>query len=140
MVPFLSRNVNQPERYKRAYFVAVTIILVAAQPGVLVGILFADEIFLVLLGKEWVPAAPVFMWLGIAGLVQVMTSTMGWLFVSQGRGKHYLMVGAVTAVISITSFVVGLLHFISRGSRSSRSAFYKLACFWRSLMAYTLLF
>ncbi|HAW57116.1 MAG TPA: hypothetical protein DCX29_20260, partial [Hyphomonas sp.] len=81
MVPFLSRNVNQPERYKRAYFVAVTIILVAAQPGVLVGILFADEIFLVLLGKEWVPAAPVFMWLGIAGLVQVMTSTMGWLFV-----------------------------------------------------------
>ncbi|WP_290483012.1 lipopolysaccharide biosynthesis protein [Hyphomonas sp. UBA3601] len=108
MVPFLSRNVNQPERYKRAYFVAVTIILVAAQPGVLVGILFADEIFLVLLGKEWVPAAPVFMWLGIAGLVQVMTSTMGWLFVSQGRGKHYLMVGAVTAVISITSFVVGL--------------------------------
>ena len=108
MVPFLSRNMNQPERYRRAYFVAVTIILVAAQPGVLVGILFADEIFLVLLGKEWVPAAPVFMWLGIAGLVQVMTSTMGWLFVSQGRGKHYLMVGAVTAAISITSFVVGL--------------------------------
>ena len=108
MVPFLSRNINQPERYKRAYFTAVSLILLAAQPGILVGVIFADDVFRILLGVEWLAAAPIFMWLGIAGLVQVMTSTMGWLFVSQGLGRNYLIVGAVTAFISIGSFVIGL--------------------------------
>jgi PST family polysaccharide transporter len=38
----------------------------------------------------------------------VQTSTLGWLFVSQGRAREFAVLGAVGATIIVTSFVVGL--------------------------------
>jgi PST family polysaccharide transporter len=45
----------------------------------------ADWMVPTLLGWQWAPAAPIFAWLGLAGLVQPYNSATGWLFVSQGR-------------------------------------------------------
>lgn len=108
MIPFLSRHQSDPLGYRAGYRDAVTLLMILTQPGILVAIVFAPDVFRVLLGERWVAAAPIFAWLGIAGLHQVMTSTLGWLFISQGRGRDYLLLGAVGATITVTAFVIGL--------------------------------
>jgi polysaccharide transporter, PST family len=61
-----------------------------------------------LLGPHWLPAAPIFQWLGVCGLHQVVTSTFGWLYMSQGRGGDFFKIGAFNAIASVASFVIGL--------------------------------
>jgi PST family polysaccharide transporter len=69
---------------------------------------FAPDVFRILLGPQWLPAAPIFQWLGVCGLHQVITSTTGWLFLSQGRGGDFFKLGLFNAVATVISFVIGL--------------------------------
>jgi PST family polysaccharide transporter len=108
LVPLLSRIQADPKRYRSTYADATSLIMIVAQPGMLFAIICAPEFFAFLLGDQWVAAAPIFQWLGVAGLHQVMTSTTGWLFLSQGRGCDLFRVGTYGAIITVASFVIGL--------------------------------
>jgi PST family polysaccharide transporter len=109
MLPVLARLQSEPERYRKAYTDCVSLLMMATQPGIVFMIVFAEDLFRALLGAQWTPAAQIFQWLGICGLHQVATSTLGWLFLSQGRGGDFFKIGLFNAVISVVSFVVGLL-------------------------------
>jgi PST family polysaccharide transporter len=108
LVPLLSRIRDDTEKYRGTYADTVSIMMIAAQPGILVATMFAPQVFRLLLGDQWVAAAPIFQWLGIAGLHQIMTSTLGWMFISQGRGGDFFRVGIYSAVFTVFSFVIGL--------------------------------
>lgn len=108
MLPVLSRLQNEPERYRKAYIECVTLMMLAIQPGLVFLIVFAEDVFLILFGPEWLPAVPIFRWLGVAGLQQAMSATAGWLYISQGRSGDYFRIGAVTSAITLISFLVGL--------------------------------
>ena len=108
LVPFLSRIQGDARSYRSTYTEAVSLIMIAAQPGILFAIICAPQFFELLLGDKWIPAAPIFQWLGVAGLHQVMSSTTGWLFLSQGRGSEFFKLGTYSAVLTVTSFVIGL--------------------------------
>ena len=82
MLPVLARLQSEPERYRKAYTECVSLLMMATQPGILFMIVFAEDLFRAVLGAQWMPAAQVFQWLGICGLHQVATSTLGWLFLS----------------------------------------------------------
>jgi PST family polysaccharide transporter len=71
-------------------------------------VICAPELLEILFGPQWKPGAPIFQWLGIAGLHQVMSSTTGWLFLSQGRGADLFRLGSYGAVITVASFIIGL--------------------------------
>ncbi|WP_083567467.1 lipopolysaccharide biosynthesis protein [Hyphomicrobium sp. CS1GBMeth3] len=108
MIPLLSRNLSDPERYRRSYMECVSILLLATQPAILFATIYAEEVFRLLLGERWVASAPIFVWLGIAGLHQVMTSTVGWLYISQGRGGAFFRLGLFGAVTTVAAFVAGM--------------------------------
>ena len=108
MIPLLSRSLSDPDRYKRSYMECVSLLLIATQPAILFATLYADDVFRILLGDRWIACAPIFAWLGIAGLHQVMTSTIGWLYISQGRGGGFFRIGLFGAVTTVASFVAGL--------------------------------
>ncbi|HMF52547.1 MAG TPA: lipopolysaccharide biosynthesis protein, partial [Candidatus Saccharimonadales bacterium] len=108
LVPLLSRLQADPNKYRSTYTEAVSLIMIAAQPGILFAIICAPQLFELLLGDQWIPAAPIFQWLGVAALHQVMTSTTGWLFLSQGRGSDLFKLGAYGAVVTVASFIIGL--------------------------------
>lgn len=108
LVPLLSRLQTDPNKYRSAYTDAVSLIMIAAHPGILFAIICAPQLFELLLGDRWIGAAPIFQWLGIAGLHQVMTATMGWLFLSQARGSDFFRIGSYGAVVTVASFVIGL--------------------------------
>jgi PST family polysaccharide transporter len=108
MLPLLARLQSDPERYRKAYTECISLLMMATQPGLVFVVIFADEVFLILLGPHWAPAVPIFRWLGVAGLFQVVTSTTGWLFISQGRGGDFFKVGLFNSIVAVGSFVVGI--------------------------------
>jgi PST family polysaccharide transporter len=108
MLPVLARLRSNPERYRKAYTESISLLMIATQPGLVFAIVFAEDVFSILLGPHWILAAPIFRWLGVAGLHQIMTSTVGWLYMSQGRGGDFFKIGLFGAVTTVTSFVLGL--------------------------------
>jgi PST family polysaccharide transporter len=108
MLPTLARLQTDPERYRNAYIECITLVMMLSQPGLVCMCVFAEELFLLLLGPHWVPAAPIFRWLGVCALLQVMTWTVGWLYLSQGRGGDYFRLGLFGSLITVASFIAGL--------------------------------
>jgi PST family polysaccharide transporter len=108
MMPALSRLQEDPERYRHAYLRTLQQILLLTVPGVVFLIASADKVVPLLLGAQWAEAAPIFRLLGVSALVQPMNSTMGWLFMSQGRTGDLLRWGAFSAASCMAAFVAGL--------------------------------
>lgn len=108
MIPLLSRLRSERDRYAAAYLEAATYLMIVTQPAIVILIIFADDVFLVLLGERWVSAAPIFQVLGICGLQQIFTNTFFWLFVSQGRAKELFQLSVFRAATSCAAFVIGL--------------------------------
>jgi PST family polysaccharide transporter len=52
--------------------------------------------------------APIFAWLGLAGLVQSAGNTTGWVFMCQGKTKTMFQWGVYASATTIAAFVVGL--------------------------------
>lgn len=108
MVPVLSKLVDEPARFRSAYLRSVRIMLVVTAPGLLTLALTADTFIPLLLGARWSGTVPIFKWLGLAGGFQILSSTFGWLFISTSRTRDLAKLGAAGAVISLSSFLVGL--------------------------------
>jgi PST family polysaccharide transporter len=108
LLPLLARLQSDEERYRKAYIESVSLVMMATQPGLAFSIVFAQDVFSILFGSQWVAAVPIFKWLGVAGLGQVMTSTFGWLLQSQGRGGDFFKIGLFASLTTIASFLIGL--------------------------------
>lgn len=107
-VPALSRMVDEPERYRAAFLRILEKVAMVAMPLVAYFMVTSDWVMEVMLGPRWIGAAPMFMWLAVAGLVQPVTGTTGWLFTSQDRTGPMLRWGLVSSVITVASIVGGL--------------------------------
>jgi PST family polysaccharide transporter len=108
LVPTLSRLANDPERYRAAFLRALEKLLMVTMPGIVFLMVTSDWVVSVVLGPQWTEAAKIFAWLAVAGFLQPVGSTTGWLFVSQNRTRtmlHWGFIGSATAIISI---VIGL--------------------------------
>ncbi len=110
MIPGLSRLVAEPHRYRSAYLRVQRLVLLVSLPGIAAATALADRLIPLALGPQWAAAAPIFQALGFAGLLQMLNSPAGWLFISQGRARDYLVAGIAIAVLSVGAYVVGLGH------------------------------
>lgn len=107
-LPILSRLRDSPERYRNAYLDILQSLALVTVPLIAFSMVNAEMIFGIFLGEEWVPASRIFVWLGLVGLTQPINSSIGWLFVSQGRSRRLFQWGFISAPIAIVSFFVGL--------------------------------
>ena len=108
MIPFLSRPQNEPGRYRYGYITCISGIMILTQPAILFAVIYSEDLLQTLLGSRWLDAAPIFSWLGLAGLHQVVTATLGWLLISQARSRDLLITAVIGCAITVASFVVGL--------------------------------
>lgn len=108
MVPALSRMTDEPHRYRHAYLRVAPLLLLVTLPGVALAIAMADVLVPFALGQQWAGSALIFQALGFAGLLQSLNNPSGWLFISQGRSAEFMRWGIVTAVTSVSAFVIGL--------------------------------
>ncbi|MCA1636363.1 MAG: lipopolysaccharide biosynthesis protein [Acidobacteria bacterium] len=107
-VPALSRLNDAPQRYRSAYLRILEKVAMLTMPGIAFMIAVSDWLVLIVLGPQWTEAGRIFAVLGIAALVQPITNTTGWLFITQGRTRHMLQWGVVGSTLIVISIVVGL--------------------------------
>ncbi len=107
-VPALSRLTDSPERYRRAYLRIIEKIAVLTMPGIALLIATADSVVLIVLGPQWTDAGRIFAALGVAALIQPITNTTGWLFISQGRTRDMFRYGLVASTVIVAAILTGL--------------------------------
>lgn len=107
-VPALSRLTHSPERYRKAYLRILEKIAMVTMPGMAFMIATSDWIVALVLGPKWMGVSPIFALLGIAGLVQPILNTAGWLYITQGRTRQMFHFGLIGSTIIIISIVAGL--------------------------------
>jgi len=122
-LPMLSRLNGEPERYRMAYVRVIRLLNFAAMP--LVGFMFvtADWLIPAMLGPKWGPAVPMYRWLAVAGVLQPLASSTGWLFMSQGRSADMFRWAFISTALIVAS-IVGALHW----GATAVSASYGITC------------
>jgi PST family polysaccharide transporter len=110
MVPGLSRLRDDPQTYARFYLRTVNAISWVTVPLVAVLAAVSNDLFLVLLGPNWIPAGPIFKILAPAALLQPIYNSIGWIFVTQGRTDRMLRWSLLSCPIILLGFVLGLRY------------------------------
>ena len=108
MLPTLARLADNPARYRHAWLRMLRVLLFATQPGIVWMIASADTLVPALLGEAWRDAAPVFRWLGVAGLHQPVALALSWLLINQGRTKALVGWAGFNAATCTAAFAAGL--------------------------------
>lgn len=117
-VPTLSRLVDEPERYRAAFARTLDKIVLITMPLIVFLMVTSDWLIAVVLGPKWVGAAKIFMWLAIAGFVQPIGYTTGWLFTSQNRTGELLRWGIMSSILAVGSIAAGV-HWGAEGVAKS---------------------
>jgi len=107
-IPTLSRLQNDPERYRRYYYRAISTIAFITMPLVATLAALSTEVITIVLGSQWTSAGPIFKVFAFAAVFQPVGSTVGWVYVSLGQTKRMLYWGLLAVPIIVLSFVVGL--------------------------------
>lgn len=107
-IPALSRLRNDDQRYREYYCGALKTITLVSFP--IVAILAADsrEIIALVLGNQWLEAAPIFQVLALACFPQQIMGTTGWIYVSRGQASRMLKFSGMTTPLLLLSFVLAL--------------------------------
>lgn len=108
VVPILARTRDDAVQHRRAYLSTLQIALLLTVPIVTLLVAAPSNAILVILGPGWDGAASIFAWLGIASMVQLLTNSFGWIYISQGRARDMMLAGAVSSVWISAAFVIGL--------------------------------
>ncbi|TXR50010.1 lipopolysaccharide biosynthesis protein [Phyllobacterium endophyticum] len=108
MIPLLSRIQDDKKRFRDIYMQTNWVLAAVTVPAIAALTLTSTQVVGILFGERWLPVAPIFAWLGIAGLIQPISSTTGWIFICQDRTKTMFRWGIYSSVTTVVSFVVGL--------------------------------
>ena len=108
MLPTLSRALDRPEAYRGMYLLAVRALVMVIVPGAVALSVCSTTVIVLLLGEQWRDAGPIFAWLSLTAAIQPVSNATGWLFISCGRTRSMVRWGVISAVLTVTSFVVGL--------------------------------
>jgi len=79
-------------------------------------------VIVLILGSKWREAAPVFQFLAISALGQMLLETTVWSLVSRGQSQRLLKLLLIISPIIVASFVIGLPFGIKGVALSSSLA------------------
>ncbi len=127
MVPLLSRMQGDQEGFRRAFLQSSGLVNLACIPGMAVAIACSHDLVRILLGERWLPVAPIFYWLGFAGLVQPIVNSSSWLFIAQGRSGDMVRVSVTSSLVIVAGFFIGL----GWGAEGVACAYAISECFFR---------
>lgn len=110
MTPLLSRVQDDRRRFREMFLRGTGQLTLFTVPA-MAALIAAPRDFVVLaFGARWAAVTPIFFYLGINGLLLPLGNATGWIFIALGRTDTMFRVGAVTSLITVASFFVGL-HF-----------------------------
>jgi PST family polysaccharide transporter len=107
-IPSLSRLTDSDTAYRRAYLRMLEKVALLTMPAVALMIVTSDWIVAIILGPQWREVGILLVVLGVAGLIQPISNTTGWLFITQGRTKEMFRLSMIGGPITIVSIIAGL--------------------------------
>jgi PST family polysaccharide transporter len=108
MFPALASIQDDIRRVRQIYLQATRIIALASFP-LMIGLFVVAESFVLLVyGPRWYAMVPILRILCLVGLLQSISTTAGWIYISQGRTDILFRWGLLVSVVRVTGFVIGL--------------------------------
>ncbi|WP_185829315.1 lipopolysaccharide biosynthesis protein [Sphingomonas ginkgonis] len=108
MVPILSRTRDEPERYRRQYLLSYQLSLLLTVPGLTLLASATTIVVGLVMGPKWITGAPIFAWLALTGLFQLVTGPIAMMFVSQNRPRAALVSSVVSSIYTVVAFLIGI--------------------------------
>ncbi|MFX0198499.1 MAG: lipopolysaccharide biosynthesis protein [Candidatus Hodarchaeota archaeon] len=105
----LSTLQEEPDRYRRYYKKLISILSFISMPLVMYLGIFSEDVIRLVLGENWIKAAPIFKILAITAFIQPVSSTCGMVMITCNKTKRYFMWGVMTAVCMISAFCIGVI-------------------------------
>ena len=96
-------------RVRDAYTHALSDVSSLTTPLLLGLALLAGDVVPLVLGEQWKPAVGMIRVFALVGIVQSLTTTIGWIFLSQGRPKQMSHLAVFNSACVIVSFFVGVV-------------------------------
>jgi O-antigen/teichoic acid export membrane protein len=109
MLPSMSSVQTDLVRAREAYLSSLTTISCLMTPVSLGLALVAGDLVTAVLGPQWIPAIGMIRVFALLGIVQGITITVGWIFLSQGKPNRMLLLSIFNTTIVIASFFVGVV-------------------------------
>jgi PST family polysaccharide transporter len=108
VLPSLVRMRDDAESYRKVYRLALQAPLLAIIPPMATIMAAPEPVCVLLLGREWGSAAPLLAWLCLAGALQLITSSLGSLLISQGRTRDLTILNACSFAFAALAYFMGL--------------------------------
>jgi O-antigen/teichoic acid export membrane protein len=122
----LSTLQHDSERYQRYFSRLLLVLTFVSMPIVVLVIVQSKNVVHLLLGKEWLDAAPLLRLLAAAVFVKPILGAFQLVMVSSGKTKRYLQWGVINGVCMIIAFAIGIQYGISGITYSYTSVTYIL--------------
>jgi O-antigen/teichoic acid export membrane protein len=108
LFPVLSRRRESVDAVRDLYLRALGAIAIFTMP-LMVGMLMTRDLFVeVVLGQKWATVSILLAWLAPVGLIQSLVSSTGVVFMSRGRTRLLMGLGAFGPTLQVISFLVGV--------------------------------
>lgn len=108
MFPSLSLLQGDPARVKRAYLRTIAIIALVTAPLMIGLAVVADDLVHVAFGERWSGMVPVLQILAVLGFGQSVGTTVGWIYLSQGRADLQLKWAFAAGPIVLVAIGIGV--------------------------------
>jgi O-antigen/teichoic acid export membrane protein len=108
IVPLLVQARDEPDQYRKLYLGALQASLLLTVPPVVVVAAEPGKIIELLLGHGWAQSAPIFQWLSIVCILQLATTTLGWIFLTRNRARDMMIAGVISCILTCVFFVAGV--------------------------------
>jgi len=108
VLPSLVRMRLDQSRYRKIYRLALQAPLLAILPAMVTIMAIPEPVCLLLLGRQWMQAAPLLAWLSLAGALQLVTSSIGSLLISQERTRELTVLNGLSFVVACCAYAIGL--------------------------------
>lgn len=104
----LSRLSHDPEKYRRHYSDALSMLAFIGMPISAILTLTGKDVILFILGPQWGRAGEIFIFFGIGIAPMMLYYTTGWLHLSLGRADRWFRWGIIELIVTSLFFVIGL--------------------------------
>jgi len=107
-IPVLSRLQYEPERFRDFYRHGIQILVTVEMPVVVFSFVAADKLVLLLLGRQWSGAVPVFRILAPAAWMMTFNAATLWVYTSLGQVHRRLRWAGVAATVRTVTMIAAL--------------------------------
>lgn len=108
-LPTFSRLQSDPERFRKAFYMATSLTSSVAFPTFLGMATLAPELALLLFGEQWLPTVPLLMQiLAFMGILRAVTFFKSSVFIAMGKPSWWLWLAVLNVVLNLVGFAIAV--------------------------------